>query len=133
MKRRIIRLALSSLLRISSFASKIITTCKTIVITATIIILSAICSITAFADGDVAAAVQGTWDTAKSQVRTIVDNVVFPVIDVILAILLFAKIGTCYLDYRKHGQFEWTGPAILFASLVFSLTAPLYIWGIIGM
>ena len=99
----------------------------------TVAVMTALCSITAFADGDVAAAVQGTWDTAKSQVRTIVDNVVFPVIDVILAILLFAKIGTCYLDYRKHGQFEWTGPAILFASLVFSLTAPLYIWGIIGM
>jgi hypothetical protein len=38
-----------------------------------------------------------------------------------------------YLEYRKHGQFEWAGPAILFATLVFSLTAPLYIWGIIGM
>ena len=106
---------------------------KLFIITTTIIILSAICSMTAFADGDVAAAVQGTWDTAKSQVRTIVDNVVFPVIDVILAILLFAKIGTCYLDYRKHGQFEWMAPAILFGCLLFSLTAPLYLWSIVGM
>lgn len=106
---------------------------KLFIITTTIIILSAICSITAFADGDVAAAVQGTWDTAKGQVRTIVDNVVFPVIDVILAILLFAKIGTCYLDYRKHGQFEWMAPAILFGCLLFSLTAPLYLWSIVGM
>ena len=99
----------------------------------TIAVMTALCSITAFADGDVAAAVQGTWDTAKSQVRTIVDNVVFPVIDVILAILLFAKIGTCYLDYRKHGQFEWMAPAILFGCLLFSLTAPLYLWSIVGM
>ena len=106
---------------------------KLFIITTTIIILSAICSMTAFADGDVAAAVQGTWDTAKSQVRTIVDNVVFPVIDVILAILLFAKIGTCYLDHRKHGQFEWMAPAILFGCLLFSLTAPLYLWSIVGM
>ena len=106
---------------------------KLFIITATIIILSAICSITAFADGEVAAAHQGTRDTAKSQVRTIVDNVVFPVIDVILAILLFAKIGTCYLDYRKHGQFEWMAPAILFGCLLFSLTAPLYLWSIVGM
>jgi len=99
----------------------------------TVAVMTALCSITAFADGDVAAAVQGTWDTAKSQVRTIVDNVVFPVIDVILAILLFAKLALAYMDYRKHGQFEWGAPAILFGCLLFSLTAPLYLWSIVGM
>jgi hypothetical protein len=31
------------------------------------------------------------------------------------------------------GLFEWTAPAILFACLVFTLTAPLYIWQIIGI
>ena len=41
--------------------------------------------------------------------------------------------GTAYLDYRKHGQFEWTAPAILLGTLVFSLTCPLYIWNILGM
>lgn len=96
-----------------------------------------LCTMTAvaFADGtgDVAGAVQGTWDTAKVQIRQIVDNVVFPVIDLVLAVLFFAKLALSYLDYRKHGQFEWTAPAILFATLVFSLTAPLYIWDIIGM
>ena len=30
-------------------------------------------------------------------------------------------------------QFEFTAPAILFACLIFTLTAPLYIWGIVGM
>ena len=39
--------------------------------------------------------------------------------------------ATAYLDYRKRGQFEWTGPAILLATLIFSLTAPLYIWQVI--
>ena len=43
------------------------------------------------------------------------------------------KEGMAYFDYRKHGQFEWTGPVILFACLVFTLTAPNYIWGIIGI
>lgn len=37
-----------------------------------------------------------------------------------------------YFDYRKHGQFEWAAPAILLACLIFTLTAPTYIWGIIG-
>ena len=35
--------------------------------------------------------------------------------------------------HRKNGQFEWTGPAILFGCLVFTLTAPLYIWRVLGM
>ena len=83
--------------------------------------------------GDVAGAIQGTWDTAKVQIKAVVNNVVFPVIDLILAVLFFAKLAMTYMEYRKHGQFEWTGAAILFATLVFSLTAPLYIWGIIGM
>ena len=63
--------------------------------------------------------------------KDIVNNVVFPVIDMILAVLLFVKIATAYMDYRKHGQFEFTAPAILFACLLFSLTAPSYIWNIL--
>lgn len=97
----------------------------------TAVVMTALCSLTAYASGDVAGAVQSTWDTARTQVVSVVDNVVFPVIDVILAILLFVKLGTIYLDYRKHGQIEWTAPAILFGCLIFTLTAPLYIWSII--
>ena len=51
----------------------------------------------------------------------------------ILAVLLFVKIATAYMDYRKHGQFEFVAPCILFACLIFTLTAPLYIWDILGM
>ena len=71
--------------------------------------------------------------TASTQIKTVVNNVVFPAIDLILAVFFFAKLGTAYFDYRKSGQFEWTAPAILFACLVFTLTAPLYIWQIIGI
>lgn len=89
-------------------------------------------SITAFADGDVAGAIQNTWNAAKSQIKSVVNNVVFPVVDTILAILLFVKLGTCYFEYRKHGQFEFAAPAILFGCLIFALTAPTYIWSIIS-
>lgn len=88
---------------------------------------------TVYAAGDVAGAIENTWSAAKSQIKTVVNNVVFPVIDMVLAVLFFVKIGTAYMDYRKHGQFEFTAPAILFACLIFTLTAPLYIWGIVGM
>ena len=86
----------------------------------------------AFAAGNVSGAIENTWNAAQGQVKDIVNNVVFPVIDMILAILFFVKIATAYVDYRKHGQFEFTAPAILFACLLFSLTAPSYIWTVLG-
>ena len=89
--------------------------------------------VTAFAAGDVAGAIEQTWNTAKGQVQTVVNNVVFPVVDMILAILFFVKLGTAYFDYRKHGQFEFAAPAILFACLIFTLTAPLYICTILQL
>ena len=96
-------------------------------------VIVSIFSMTVFAAGDVASAIESTWTTAKSQIKTVVNNVVFPVVDCVLAILFFVKVGTAYFDYKKHGQFEFTAPAILFACLIFTLTAPLYIWGIVGM
>ena len=85
------------------------------------------------ANGDVAGAIEQTWDSAKGQIKQVVNNVVFPVIDLVLAVCFFAKVATAYMEYRKHGQLEFTAPAILFGTLVFSLTAPLYIWKIIGI
>ena len=94
-------------------------------------LLVPVLAVPAMATGDVAGAIQSTWTTAQTQIRTVVDNVVFPVIDMILAILFFVKLGTAYFEYKKHGQFEFTAPAILFACLIFMMTAPLYIWTIL--
>ena len=97
-----------------------------------VVILTMCCfALPAAATGDVAGAIQSTWTAAQTQIRTVVDNVVFPVIDMILAVLFFVKVGGAYFDYRKHGQLEFTAPAILFACLIFTLTAPLYIWTIL--
>ena len=83
--------------------------------------------------GDVSGAISQAWKGASSQIKSVVNDVVFPALDMILAIAFFGKLGMAYFDYRKHGQFEWTGPAILFACLVFTLTAPNYIWGVVGL
>ena len=106
---------------------------KIATLTAAFIILFACLAVPAFADGDVAGAVEETWIVARDQIRSVTDKVIFPVIDVILAILFFVKLSTAYLDYRKHGQFDFVPTAILFACLVFSLTCPLYLWKILGM
>lgn len=107
-------------------------TMRTLLCVAVVALMMTAMSVTAFAaSGDVAGAVENTWNVAKSQVQTVVNNVVFPVIDMILAVLFFVKVGTSYFEYRKHGQFEFAAPCILFACLIFTLTAPLYIWTII--
>jgi len=104
---------------------------KIILCIVVVIIMAILCAIPVFAAGDVATAIENTWNAAESQVKAVVNNVVFPVVDMILAIMFFVKLGTAYFDYRKHGQFEFAAPAILFACLVFTLTAPLYIWTIL--
>ena len=98
-----------------------------------VMVMSLLFTVTAFAAGDVASAVESTWTTARTQIKTVVNNVVFPVLDLILAVFFFIKLGSSYFEYRKSGQFEWAGPAILFACLVFTLTAPTYLWSILGM
>ena len=100
-----------------------------VAVAVTMLIVSAV---TVFAAGDVSTAIESTWTAAQTQIKNVVNNVVFPAVDMILAILFFVKLATAYLDYRKHGQFEFTAPAILFGCLVFSLTAPLYIWTVLG-
>lgn len=104
---------------------------RILVCAAMVALIFTVSAVPAFAAGDVAGAIEQTWNTAKAQIQTVVNNVVFPVVDMILAILFFVKVGTSYFEYRKHGQFEFAAPCILFACLIFSLTAPLYIWSIL--
>ncbi len=109
---------------------------KIVKILAIAAVVAALCCVPAFAasgSSGVADVVEKTWKDAAGQIKTVVNNVVFPALDMILAIAFFGKLGMAYFDYRKHGQFEWAGPAILFACLVFVLLAPTYIWTIIGI
>lgn len=56
-------------------------------------------SISAFAaGGNVAGAIEGTWKSASGQIKQVVNNVVFPIIDVILAVFFFAKLALSYFD-----------------------------------
>ena len=99
----------------------------------TLLLMAVAIPAVASASGDVAGAIEQTWDEAKTQIKKVVNNVVFPVLDLILAVLFFAKVGLCYMDYRRNGHLDLAPPAILFATLLFTLTAPAYLWQIIGM
>lgn len=109
-------------------------TAKIIFMAIVMVAAMSVMSISVFADGgNVAGAIEGTWKSASGQIKQVVNNVVFPVIDLVLAVFFFAKLGLAYFDYRKSGHFEWAAPAILFACLVFTLTAPMYVWTIINI
>lgn len=107
---------------------------KIAIVLFTVVLIVSCFSVSTFAaEGDVSGAVEDTWIAARGQIKSVTNKVIFPVIDLILAVLFFVKVATSYLEYRKHGQFEWAPIAILFACLVFSLTCPLYIWNILGI
>ncbi|MDE7261879.1 MAG: DUF3852 domain-containing protein [Oscillospiraceae bacterium] len=48
--------------------------------------------------GNVATVVQSTWTAAAAQIKTVVNNVVFPALDMILAIAFFGKTALAYFD-----------------------------------
>lgn len=72
---------------------------KYLITAAVILMMAALLSTTAFAaSGDVSGAITDTWNSAKTQIKSVVDSVVFPAIDLILAILFFVKLGTAWFD-----------------------------------
>ena len=50
---------------------------KIMIAAVSVIVLAFLCSLTAFADSEVAGAVESTWNAAKGQIKTIVNNVVY--------------------------------------------------------
>lgn len=60
-----------------------------------VMMLAIMFTVPAFAagTGDVAGAIEGTWTDASAQIKTVVNNVVFPVIDLVLAVFFFAKLA----------------------------------------
>lgn len=59
---------------------------------AVVAVLFAISAVTVFAAGDVSSAIESTWTAAQTQIKNVVNNVVFPAVDMILAILFFVKL-----------------------------------------
>ena len=73
-------------------------------------LLLAAFALPALAAGDVSGAIESTWNEAKTQIQNVVNHVVFPFIDMILSILFFVKVSTCYFEYRTHWQLSLSEP-----------------------
>ena len=67
------------------------------ILCAVILTASVFCIPVCAANGDVASAIEETWGAASEQIKAVVNNVVFPAIDLVLAVFFFAKLGTCLL------------------------------------
>lgn len=100
-----------------------------------ILLLTAVFAPNVFASsaGKVSGAIEQTWKMSAEEIKNITNKVIFPIIDCVLVVLLFINLSMSYFEYKKHGEFEFTKAAILFFGLIFAMTAPLYIWGIIGL
>ena len=65
---------------------------KMIILTLTLLLLTTLCCTSALAaGGDVAGAVEQTWTEAAKQIKSVVEKVVFPALDMILAIAFFVR------------------------------------------
>lgn len=66
---------------------------KLLLLVCAVMLMTCVCGVPAYAaSGDVAGAIEGTWDTASQQIKTVVDNVVFPAIDLILAVFFLRSL-----------------------------------------
>lgn len=76
-----------------------------------ILLMLGISAVTVFAAGDVSSAIESTWTSAQTQIKNVVNNVVFPAVDMILAILFFVKLAwtiasTGSLSSRRRQYFS---------------------------
>lgn len=66
---------------------------KKIVLTMCMVLIGMLLfSTIALASGDVAGAIEGTWKDASGQIKTVVNKVVFPAIDLILAVFFLQNL-----------------------------------------
>lgn len=70
--------------------------------------------------------------TIQPEVKGIVNNVVFPIIDAVLIVVFIIRLVFVWRSYKQGHDFEWGALAILFVALVICLSAPTWIWSVIG-
>lgn len=105
-----------------------------VVLTIALLVLLPVFPVFAATSTDVAGAITTAFGTyGKPQIKNLTNNVIFPIFDVALLISCVARFALCEFRYKKNGgQFEWGVLAILGGSLLFMITAPLWVWGVIG-
>ena len=61
--------------------------------------------------GNVSTAIESTWKSAAAQIKTVTNNVIFPIVDCVLVIMLFVKLALLYFDAAgAGGKKPWPEP-----------------------
>lgn len=68
----------------------------------------------------------------KDEVKGVVNYFVFPIIDAILLVVLIVQIVRTYKDWKEHGEIQYEKPLIIGVCFAISLSAPAFMWSIIG-
>lgn len=63
------------------------------ILCAVILTASVFCIPVCAANGDVASAIEETWGAASEQIKAVVNNVVFPAIDLVLAVFFLPSLA----------------------------------------
>lgn len=101
---------------------------KKIITAASIAAISGI--VVAEAKTDVAGMTKNIYNDTFQQVKSVVNDVVLPIVIGVLIVLFIVKTATVYNEYRKSGHLEWTAPALLFVGLCVAVVAKTYMWSV---
>lgn len=71
-------------------------------------------------------------EQVKPQIQSIMNDVVMPVICVVLLIAFVVRGIFIWKDFRQGNEIHWGSLLVLFICLVISVSASLWMWGIIG-
>ena len=101
---------------------------KKIITAASIAAMSGV--VVAEAKTDVAGMTKNIYNDTFQQVKSVVNDVVLPIVIGVLIVLFIVKTATVYNEYRKSGHLEWTAPALLFVGLCVAVVAKTYMWSV---
>ena len=103
-----------------------------LVLTAALVILPVYATGEGAASGDIAGVVDGIWQDAVGQMKSICNGVVFPALSVVCGIAFVISMIVSIFNYRKHHTVEVAWPIALLIGLLICLTAPTWVWTLVG-
>lgn len=103
-----------------------------LVLTVSLLTLPAYAAGGAASAGDIAGAVNGIWQNAYGQIKSICNDVVFPALSLVCGIGFVIALVVSIYNYKKHHTVEVGWPIALLLGLIVSLTAPTWVWTLIG-
>ena len=82
----------------------------------------------------VAAGIKNAFDThIKTDIKSIVNDVVLPCASIILVVCLVLRAATMFIKYRRGEEIGWGLLVGLFVGLVITTTASLWMWNLLGV